>query len=72
VLDAGDRLSEAVEALTRLQAAFPLARVIVCLSDLDNTRMNKLVSAGAADIMGCPVNGGVLARKVDRLFRRRR
>jgi serine/threonine-protein kinase len=44
----------------------------VCLADLSTAHLASLIAAGAADAVGYPIAPDVLARKVDRVLRRRR
>lgn len=72
LVDAGTLLSRALEYLERAGTARPNARVVVCVDGLDTEKMNQLVAAGAADVLRYPVNAGMLAKKLDRILRRRR
>jgi serine/threonine-protein kinase len=72
VLDAGNDFDGAVAFLSRLAATHPRARAIVCLADLSTAHLASLIAAGAADAVGYPIAPDVLARKVDRVLRRRR
>ncbi len=69
VVDAGDELEAAKAAL---RALAPGQRALVCLSHLDVERMNQLIAAGAADVIGAPVAVDGLAKKLGRLLRKRR
>ncbi len=68
VIDAGDDLAAALDALAVRQGA----QAIVCLAHLDVPRMNALVAAGARDTIAAPVATDALSRKVARLCRRKR
>ena len=72
VLDAGGDFEGATRFLAELAARHKQARAIVCLADLSNAHLAALIAAGAADAVGYPVAPDVLARKVDRVLRRRR
>jgi len=71
LIDAGSLLSRALEYLESAKKSRPNARVVVCVDELDTEKMNQLIAAGAADVLRYPVNAGMLARKLDRIFRRR-
>lgn len=72
VVDAGDRFADALEYLQRARDLYPTARIVVCVDGLDSEKMNRLVAAGAADVLKYPVDAGLLAKKLDRVLRRRR
>lgn len=72
VLDAGENLAGAIELLGTLRIKAPDTKAIVCAKGLVPERMTKLVSAGAADMLGAPASTDVLARKVWRVLRRGR
>jgi serine/threonine-protein kinase len=72
VLDAGNDEAAAAAFLEKLRAA-PLAkRVLVCIHTPDLPLVNRLIAAGAADVMLAPVTPEGLARKLQRILRRKR
>lgn len=72
VLDAGTDEAAAVAFLERLRA-HPLGkRTLVCVHTPDLPAVNRLIAAGAADVMLAPITPEGLARKLQRVLRRRR
>jgi eukaryotic-like serine/threonine-protein kinase len=72
IVDAGDGFDEALAWLDRAKAGHSAARAIVCVAGLDSARMNRMIAAGAADVVGYPISAEVLVKKVERLLRRMR
>ncbi len=70
LLAAGTDLDQTVERLRALEAKHPGCPVIVCTSELDSERMNKLIESGAADVAKLPSPPDRLLKKVRRLLRR--
>ncbi len=72
VVDAGHNDGAAAALVGRLQAS-PLARrIVVCMVSPDMNTINRLVAAGAADVMPAPITPDGLTRRLQRLLRRRR
>jgi len=71
LLDVGADVPLAATAMAEVRAALPSALLVVCASGLDTTTMNRLIEAGAADIVTYPIDPSTLARKLKRLVRRR-
>jgi serine/threonine-protein kinase len=72
VLDAGNDEPAAASFLEKLRAT-PLARrALVCIHTPDLPLVNRLIAAGAADVMLAPITPEGLARKLQRILRRKR
>jgi eukaryotic-like serine/threonine-protein kinase len=72
VIDAGGEAARATALLGKL-AASPLGkRVLVCLRSPDMPTINQMIAAGAADVLPYPVTPEGLARRLQRMLRRRR
>jgi serine/threonine protein kinase len=72
VLDAGSDEAAAAAFLEKLRTT-PLAkRVLVCIRTPDLPLVNRLIAAGAADVLLAPVTPEGLARKLQRILRRKR
>jgi CheY-like chemotaxis protein len=72
VLDAGTDEAAAVAFLEQLRA-HPLGkRTLVCVHTPDLPSVNRLIAAGAADVMLAPITPEGLARKLQRVLRRKR
>ena len=72
VLDFGDNVDGARKAVEDVRGARPQAQVVVCLSRLGSDELNKLIEAGAADVMRYPIDAASLARRLKRFSRRLR
>ena len=70
VVDAGQHLDQALVALKTLKQRDPEVAVVICLEGLTSQRMNKLIEAGAADVLRYPVASDKLAKKIRRAARR--
>ena len=68
VYDAGADI-EAAEAFLQARRDVP---VLVCLADATIDRIQRLIRAGAADLVGYPVAPDVLVKRLGRVLRRRR
>jgi eukaryotic-like serine/threonine-protein kinase len=72
VLDAEARADDAVAWLTALASLDPPPRVLVCVATAGIDDINRLIAAGAADVLPYPISPDVLGRKLARLLRRKR
>lgn len=70
IVDAAERFDEALAWVQRTKTERPAIRAVVCVARLDSVRMNLLIAAGAADVVGYPVSAESLVKKIDRLLRR--
>jgi DNA-binding NarL/FixJ family response regulator len=70
LLDAGTQASLAVDYLKTWGAGGPRPKFIVCLLGLSTEIVNRLIEAGADDVVRGPVTSDVLSRKLIRLARR--
>jgi DNA-binding NtrC family response regulator len=70
LVDADSDIDGAIQTVQRLSAS--KLPVIVCISGLEIEGINRLISAGASDVLGYPIAGDCLAKKMDRAIRRRR
>lgn len=72
VLDAGTEEKKAAEVLAQLQST-PLAkRSLVCIASPDLPQINRLIAAGATDVLPAPITPDGLARKLQRIIRKKR
>ncbi|MCS6900112.1 MAG: serine/threonine-protein kinase [Myxococcales bacterium] len=72
VIDAGNDEPAATSLLEQLRAT-PLARrALVCIHTPDLPLVNRLIAAGAADVLLAPITPEDLARKLQRVLRRKR
>jgi serine/threonine-protein kinase len=71
VVDAWQSIDTALEALATLARFAPGVGAIVCLDGLTTERMNRLIEAGAADVLRYPISSDKLAKKIQRAARRR-
>ncbi len=72
ILDAGGALDAAVAYLQRFEGVTSPPRVLVCGAAVSAEQMNRLIAAGASDVVMYPVSADALARKIERAFKRRR
>lgn len=72
VIDAGTEEDQVVELLSKLNKTPLERRTIVCIPSPDLPRINRLIAAGAADVLPAPISPEGLARKLQRLLRRKR
>ncbi len=68
VLDAAENLDEAVATLRTCGTA----PVIVCAAHLGSDEMNRLIEAGAADVVRYPISIDTLAKRIRRACKRRK
>lgn len=72
VLDAGAEEHRATELLTQLQKSPLGRRILVCIHAPNLPLVNRLIAAGAADVVPAPITQEGLARKLQRALRRKR
>ncbi|PIE06126.1 MAG: serine/threonine protein kinase [Sorangium cellulosum] len=72
VLDVDDNVDDAVEMLREILADEPHLAVVVCIARLGTERMNRLIEAGATDVLRYPISSDKLARKIRRSVTRQR
>ncbi|MCL2823355.1 MAG: serine/threonine protein kinase [Polyangiaceae bacterium] len=68
VVDAGDDIDWALD-MVRARGETP---VIVCVSRLDSADLNRLIEAGASEVLRYPISPDMLARRIRRVGSRRK
>ncbi|MEO7328787.1 MAG: serine/threonine protein kinase, partial [Minicystis sp.] len=72
ILDAGADLEGALSYLRRFEGVSGPPRVLVCGAAVSAEQMNRLIAAGAGDVVMYPVGADALAKKIERALKRRR